>query len=116
MNLLNSQFRYYVYRQVTDFRKGIDGLVGLVYNELGHDPLKGDVFVFFNRKRDQVRLLQWDRSGYVLCSKRLEEGNFSVPLGSSITLKWEELVLILEGISMAKIIRKKRYFRVEKQG
>lgn len=116
MNLLHSHFRYYVYRQPTDFRKGIDGLVGLVYNELNRDALSGDVFVFFNRSLNQVRLLQWDYSGYVLCSKRLEKGTFGIPIDSSIELKWEELVLILQGVSVEKMVRKKRYFRVKKQG
>ena len=54
---LGSSHRYYLYRGVTDMRKGFDGLSGLVRNELGRDPLSGDVFVFVNRRRDRMKLL-----------------------------------------------------------
>lgn len=73
---LGSTHRYYVYQREVDMRKSFDGLQGLVVNELGRTGLEGDVYVFFNRRRTQVKLLVWDRSGFVIYYKRLERGSF----------------------------------------
>ena len=93
-------------------RKGYDGLSGLVRNELGADPLSGDVYVFFSRNRRSVKLLVWDRSGFVIYYKRLEQGTFELPAGGdakSTVLRWDELVMILEGITLGSVKRKKRF-------
>ena len=107
--------RYYLSRQVADMRKSYDGLSGLVRNGLGRDPLSGEVFIFLNRRRTMVKILVWDRSGFVLWGKRLERGTFELPrsaaTGASIVLRWEELVLILEGVSLGSVRRRKRYSR-----
>lgn len=58
--------RYFLYRQPTDMRKSFDGLCGLVTRGMNRDPLSGDVFVFVNRRRTHMKLLIWDRSGFVL--------------------------------------------------
>jgi transposase len=60
--------RYFLYREPADMRKSFDGLCGLVRSGLGRDPLSGDVFVFTNRRRTHIKLLVWDRSGFVLYS------------------------------------------------
>jgi transposase len=73
--------RYFLYRHPADMRKSFDGLAGLVRKELGRNPLSGDVFVFTNRRRTHVKLLVWDRTGFVLFYKRLEEGISEVPGG-----------------------------------
>jgi len=109
--------RYYLSRQAADMRKSYDGLSGLVRQGLGRDPLSGEVFIFLNRRRTMIKILVWDRSGFVLWGKRLERGTFELPgssdAGASIVLSWEELVLILEGVSLRSVRRRKRY-RVEK--
>lgn len=107
--------RYYLSRQPADMRKSYDGLNGLVRQGLGRDPLSGEVFIFLNRRRTMVKILVWDRSGFVLWGKRLERGTFELPgrsAGSaSIVLSWEELVLILEGVSLGSVRHRKRYSR-----
>lgn len=107
--------RYYLSRQPADMRKSFDGLSGLVRQGLGRDPLSGEVFIFFNGRRTIAKILVWDRSGFVVWSKRLERGTFELPgnteAGSSVVLSWEELVMILEGVSLDSIRRRKRYSR-----
>ena len=90
-------------------RKSFDGLSGLVRSELGRDPLSGDVFIFLNRRRTHIKLLVWDRSGFVLYYKRLEEGTFELP--ASEVPSWDQLVMMLEGVSMKKVRYRKRYRR-----
>lgn len=93
-------------------RKGFDGLSGIVRNDLGQDPLSGDVFIFINRRRNQVKLLLWEGDGFSLYYKRLERGTYEVPStgdGVSVTLRREELMLILQGISLRSVQRRKRY-------
>lgn len=111
--------RYYLSRQAADMRKSYDGLSGLVRQGLGRDPLSGEVFIFLNRRRTQIKLLVWDRSGFVLWGKRLERGTFELPRAgsqgqqASVILAWEELVMILEGVSLGSVQRRKRYLRQE---
>lgn len=116
---LGHQHRYYLYGGATDMRKSFDGLSGLVRNQLGRNPLDGDIYIFLNRRRTMVKLLQWDKSGYALYSKRLEQGSYELPkvLHSgqpSGVLKWSELLLILEGISLKSVRYRKRYAPDEK--
>lgn len=107
--------RYYLSRAATDMRKSYDGLSGVVRQGLGRDPLSGEVFIFLNRRRTMIKLLVWDRSGFVVWSKRLERGTFELPAGgqggASVVLRWEELVMILEGVSLGSVRRRKRYWR-----
>ena len=107
--------RYYLSREAADMRKSYDGLSGLVRQGLGRDPLSGEVFIFLNRRRTMIKVLVWDRSGFVIWSKRLERGTFELPrsmeAGASVALRWEELVMILEGVSLGSIQRRKRYSR-----
>lgn len=73
----------------------------------------GDVYIFINRPRNRMKLLIWDRSGFVIYYKRLEEGTFELPAGENsenqMQIRWEELVLILEGISLESVRRRKRF-------
>jgi transposase len=116
---LGHQHRYYLYRGAADMRKGFDGLSGLVRNEMGRDPLDGDIYIFVNQRRNMVRLLRWDSNGYALYSKRLEQGSYELPQfceqgAASGALKWTELLLILEGISLQSVRYRKRYVLEEK--
>ena len=67
----------YIARDAADFRKQCDGLSGLVRNQFGRDPSDECLYVFFNRRRDQVKILYYQRGGYCLWWKRLEQGRFS---------------------------------------
>lgn len=108
---LGSSHRYYFYRLPTDMRKGFNGLSGLVRSELGQDPLSGDVFIFINRKRDKMKLLLWDRTGFVIWYKGLEAGTFELPRGDSThyLISYDKLVMILEGIVLESVKKRKRY-------
>jgi len=94
-------------------RKSFNGLSGLVRSQLGGDPVSGDVFIFVNRRRDRVKLLVWDRTGYVIFYKHLQQGTFELPAfeaqAASCQMKWEELVLILEGVALQSVRRRKRF-------
>ena len=94
-------------------RKGFDGLSGLVRSEMCGDPLSGDVFIFINRRRDRMKLLVWDRSGFVLWYKRLEQGTYELPASASgqksVYISWEKLVLILEGVSLGSVVKRQRF-------
>lgn len=111
MNWFSPSQRYFLFTGVTDMRKGFDGLCALVSGSMGRDVLSGDVFIFVNRTRNRMKLLVWDRTGFVVCCKRLEEGTFELPAGARAELRWDELVLILEGISLESVRRRKRYSR-----
>lgn len=100
---------YYIYRGITDMRKGFDGLSGLVRNELHRDPLNGDVYLFFSRNKRQVRILSWDKDGFELYCKRLEKGTFEIPVGNEIVLPYTTLLCILSGVSLSSVRHRKRY-------
>jgi transposase len=82
-------------------RKSFDGLIAIVTNVLNEDPLSGSLFVFVNRRRNYLKAVYWDRTGYFLFAKRLERGRFTIP-GTSMTevLSEQVLNLILDGISL----------------
>jgi transposase len=90
-------------------RFGIYSLSGLVRNELGADPLSGDVFVFIGKRGNQVRLLQWDRDGFALYIKRLERGTFERPEGEEIALTSHQMILLMEGVMLKSVSLRKRY-------
>jgi transposase len=116
MNILFSErYRYFIYRQGCDMRKGYDGLCGLVLNEFKMSPLSGDVFIFLSKQRNKVKLLHWQKDGFVIYSKRLEKGTFELPKNpqdaahNSLEIPAQELQFILEGISLSSIKKRKRY-------
>jgi transposase len=108
---LGSHYRYEYYTKPCDMRKGFDMLCGLVRNELGRDPFSGDVFIFLNKSRNTIKLLHWERDGLVIYHKRLEKGIFTPPLllANETQINWPELVLMLEGIMVQKMIKKPRF-------
>lgn len=95
----------------TDLRKAFDGLATLVRQDLGQDPLSGSLYVFCNRRRDRIKILFWESSGFWLCIKRLEAGTFRWPEAKSASAKYsrEELTLLLGGIDLAGARRRKWY-------
>jgi len=100
--------RCYLYRERTDMRKGADSLCGLIRNELGKDPLSGELFVFFNRHRSQIKLLLWEEDGFSLCQKRLERGTYELPEGNN-DISSHELNLILQGVSLKSVQHRTRF-------
>ena len=99
----------------TDMRKGMDGLALLVQEVLQQDPFSGHLFVFRSRRGDRLKALYWDKDGYVLWYKRLEEGTFKMPKlageQASVELKASELAMLLDGIDLSSVKRVKRYRR-----
>lgn len=93
-------------------RCGVYSLAGLVTNKLGRDPLSGDVFIFIGKTANQIRLLQWEADGFALYIKRLESGTFERPTAGKLQLAAGELMLILQGIGLASVKRRKRFSRV----
>ncbi len=97
--------RLFVARGVTDMRKSFDTLAALVIDVIEEDPQSGHLFLFVNRRRDRMKVLWWDRSGYCLLAKRLEHGQFRVfdradGNAGSFEMSASELALILEGIDL----------------
>lgn len=92
-------------------RKGFNGLSGLVRNHIQHELLSGDVFIFLNKRRDRIKLLVWDRNGFVVWYKVLEQGTFELPAAENNTLEmsWSDIQLLLEGIEIKSVKRRKRY-------
>jgi transposase len=105
--------KYFLYRSPCDMRFGIYSLAGLVRNELGQDPLNGDVFVFIGKRGNQVRLLQWDRDGYALYIKKLEAGTFEWPRGDQSAITSHQLTLLMEGIVLQSVRLRQRYTRLK---
>ena len=93
----------YLYRAVVDMRKSINGLSAIVEQELGLSPFAPQLFVFCNRKRDKIKILYWERTGFVLWYKRLEKNRFAWPLSGDeevVTLTGRELNWLLDGIDV----------------
>jgi transposase len=106
--------RIYLASGCTDMRKGFDSLAAVVREHLKHDPLSGSLFLFVGRSRDRLKILYWDRDGFALWYKRLEEGSFRLPsnnAGPSVELKASELAMLLEGIDLRSIKRRPRFGR-----
>jgi len=103
--------RLWLYRQPADMRKSYDGLAALVRHALGADPLGGEVFVFVNRRRTQMKCLYFAGDGYCLWGKRLERGRFQVSWGGPArqALEWSAWRCIVEGIDLRSVRRLKRY-------
>ena len=93
--------------------KSFDGLMGIVQNELKADLLSATIFIFLNRRRNQVKLLLWEGDGFSLYHKRLEKGSYELPAGSTnqlaVMIDADQLLLLLKGISLRHIRRRKRY-------
>ena len=116
MLTLPAVVRIYVATDPVDLRRGFDGLAAATRSLIRQDPMSGHVFVFINRRKNRVKLLVWDRTGYLLLYKRLERGTFQIP-PSSITgeqhveLDSGELGLMLEGLDLRPAKRRKRWYR-----
>jgi transposase len=106
--------RIYVATAPADMRKSFDGLSALARNVVNQDPMSGHLFVWFNRRGDQVRILFWDRTGYAILAKRLERGTYHLAKAPAegaahVTVDAAELTLLLEGIDVSQAKRRRRW-------
>jgi transposase len=96
--------RIYFAVEPVDMRKGIDGLRAQVEGEFRKDPYEGHLFVFIGKRRDRVKILFWDRSGFVLYLKRLERGRFQLPVldlkRKQVQMEPAQLAMLLDGIDL----------------
>ena len=116
---LNESNRFVMSQNSTDMRKGADSLCGEI-RHLNLEPCNGDVYVFVNTTRKVMKLLHWERGGFVVYHKRLTQGRFHrgifLHAGTGFrSLRWDELVLLMEGIS-PKAARRRRFRLASEEG
>jgi transposase len=99
-----------------DMRRGFDRLAEMAQSVIGQDPRSGHLFVFRSRGGDRLKILYWDRDGYALWYKRLEEGTFRLPrreVGiASLELRASELAMLLDGVDLRTLRRVRRFARI----
>ena len=104
---------YYLYTKDTDMRKSFNGLGGLVINEMKMNLTGGIGFLFINKRRNMVKILVWDRTGFVIYCKKLVRGTFEIPEKiegeKKLSLPLSTLIMMLEGVSLKSIKMRKRY-------
>ena len=108
---IGASSRMFLYRGSVDMRRGFDGLSGIVREELSEDPMSGTLFVFLNRSRDKIKILYWDRDGYAIWTKRLEQGRFALPSEGGGVIGMAELALLLDGVSVRVVKRSARWIK-----
>ena len=113
---LPASVRVYLCLSACDMRKSFDSLNGLARDHLELDPYAGHLVVFTSRRRDRIKILYWDRDGFAIWSKRLEEGTYAAPLADSPEerrreITGQELAALLSGIDLKQATRRKRYRR-----
>ena len=106
--------KIFLYGQAADLRRGYDGLAAIVQEAMGEDPLSGSLFVFVNKRGNRIKMLYWNQDGYAIWMKRLERGSFELPRAANgqsprVKITASQLSLILEGIELASVRRRKRY-------
>ena len=112
---LPASVRIYLATSPCDMRRSFDGLHALVNAVMQLDAFAGHLFVFSNRRRDRVKILYWDRDGFAVWAKRLEEGTYAMPFAEDDQTRREitaqELGALLSGIDLSVTRRRKRYQR-----
>jgi len=115
MLTFSANVRIYVAVDPVDMRKSHHGLAAVMEQRLEVDPLSGHLVVFTNKRRDLVKILFWDRTGHAILFKRLEQGTFQLPVVSPGVTQAEidpvELSMILEGVDLRSVVRRRRYRR-----
>ena len=113
---LPASVRVYLCLTACDMRKSFDSLHALAREHLHVDAFAGHLVVFASRRRDRIKILYWDRDGFAIWSKRLEEGTYAIPFsdgegGPRREITVEELSALLSGIDLEQATRRKRYRR-----
>jgi transposase len=108
---LGGNHRVFLCRSAVDFRKAHDGLCAIIRDQFRDDPFSGDVFAFFNRAKDRIKLVVWDRNGFWLCYKRLERGTFPFAVSGAgrVEIEQGQLAMILEGIEWKQAKKSARF-------
>ena len=104
----------YLHREYVDFRKSINGLAAIVQEEMRLELFSKSLFIFCCKDRRRIKILYWDKTGFVLCYKRLEEDRFPWCLneeGDVLQISKPDLKLFLRGINIWQIHKEKKYFR-----
>lgn len=115
MFALTASQRFFLYQESVDIRKSFDALSGIVTGSMGKDALSGDVYIFIGKSKDKIKLLVWEKGGFVLYYKRLESGTFHLPKLPDGSLSYSELCLLIEGVEVQITHRRKRYERPEEK-
>jgi len=112
---LPASVRVYLCLSPCDMRRSFDGLHALVRDHLELDAFAGHLYLFANKRRDRLKILYWDRDGFAIWAKRLEQGNYVIPCGEPgsqrLEISSEELSALLSGIDLNAATRRKRYRR-----
>jgi transposase len=109
---LPASTRIFLCVSVTDMRRSFDGLAFMTRELIRQDPLSGHLFVFRNRQGDRMKILWWDRDGYALLYKRLEQGTFQFPApreDGSVEIDVVTLAMILDGVDTTTVKRRARF-------
>lgn len=121
MFLLSPHTKVFLAQQITDMRKSFRGLLTLTESILQQDPASGHLFVFVNRRRDMLKILHWDGSGFWIWYRRLERGTFQLPAADAgkaqtgVELTPAQLSLILDGIDLSSARQRLRYRQPDRQ-
>ena len=131
---LSGTTRVFLATEPVDMRKGFDGLFALVENVIREDTFSGHLFVFRNQRSDRLKILWWDRDGLAIFYKRLECGSYQFPTDASVSsatashslgtsgssprceIRADELALLLDGIDLGSVKRRRRYQRSVSEG
>jgi len=115
-NLNLSDVRIFVCLTPIRMQFSFDTLMGLAQETFNQDPLSGHLFLFFNRKRDRIKILFWDVDGFCIWYKRLEVGAFQLPVATEgdygVELNSRQLTQLLDGLDLRNGRRRRRYRRV----
>ena len=113
MLTLPGSVRIYLASAPTDMRRSIDGLMSIVKGELEEDVYSGHLFVFVSRRCDRMKILTWDKGGFVLYYKRLEQGQFRLPHmdpnAMTVAIDATQLSMLLDGIDYSRVRRPKHW-------
>ena len=115
MIALPPQIQIFLYRLPTDMRKSFHGLVALIESALKQDPLSGSLFVFFNRRRDRIKILYWGQTGFCIWYQQLQKGTYQLPDEKSLKqqdtfqVTPSQLSLILDGIDLSSVRQRMRF-------
>jgi transposase len=112
---LPASVRVYLCLSPCDMRRSFDGLHALVRDHLQLNPFAGHLYLFANKRRDRLKILYWERDGFAIWAKRLEQGTYCIPSGepgaTGFEITVEELGALLSGIDLSSATRRKRYRR-----
>ena len=115
MFALTKSMSYYLCAGSVDMRGGIYSLYQIVKSQMKRNPLSGEVFIFLGENRRCIKILHWEKDGFLLYHKKLEKGTYELPLKSSFKggydVDWQTFILMMEGVAMRSVKFRKRFGR-----